>query len=313
DQNASLEYRIIWFHRQEGKSISEWQILDTDFLFIDLPTDMVKPPVDIALGNGIPISTRNALTTTSTDISNYALFFAVNQYEQTDQYSTLTNPINDAESIAQELSEHYGFQTEVVTNPSREEIRNKMEAYHQNFQSGAFNPNGQLFIYFSGHGDYEDLSENGCFLPSDTQPDDLGATAFQYAYWRPRIDNIPCKHILVAIDACYSGTFDPAIAMRSGGTRRFGRPDEPSEQEQFLADFQARTTRLYLASGGKEKTPDRSLFAKKILEGLRVTGTNEVLTVGQLYENHVRRTRPLPLIGEFGSDEAGSNFLFIKL
>jgi hypothetical protein len=116
----------------------------------------------------------------------------------------------------------------------------------------------------------------------------------------------------VVIDACYSGTFDQQIAMRSSKPR-FQRPNELSDIERFYQDFETRTSRLYLASGAKEKTPDRSVFAKRILEGLRVAAPYKgLLSLGQLYEAHLRHAQPLPIMGEFGENEAGSNFLFFQ-
>ena len=309
DEGTDLSYRVLWVHKKKGKKEGEWKKLDEDYVYVEIPSAFKAaehvsnvPPITIA-----PEQQKKDNTTTRA-WKNYALLFAVNKYDNAADYPELKNPVTDANTIAQELSTHYGFQVEIVENPARTDIRNKIDEYHARFQSGEYDPEGQLFLFFSGHGDFEVLSQNGCFLPRDADSRDLSGTAFQYTYWRPRIDNIPCKHILVAIDACYSGTFDANIAMRSGGG--FKRPKELSAQERFIQDFQNRKSRYYLVSGGKEKTPDKSGFTKKILEGLRLNDNDGILSVGQLYENHLRRTRPLPLIGTFGTDEAGSNFLF---
>ena len=238
---------------------------------------------------------------------DYAFFFAVNDYEQLDD---LENPIANARAIAAELKNRYGFTTEVVPNPKRKTIREKLQALQRDYEAGRRDPEGQLLLYFSGHGEFDELLKNGFFVPADGQPDDLDGTAIQYALWRPFINQINCKHILVVIDACYSGTFDQSIAMRSSN---FGRPGEPAEREQTLLDHAGRKTRLYLASGAKVKTPDKSDFAKKILAALRAGGgADGLLTTGELFELHVKKARPKPIQGEFGEDEAGSSFLFLE-
>ena len=45
---------------------------------------------------------------------NYALFFAVNEYEH---FGDLENPIQNAVDIAGELESKYGFEVEVVKKP----------------------------------------------------------------------------------------------------------------------------------------------------------------------------------------------------
>src|SRR5271165_2827111 len=60
--------------------------------------------------------------------NDYALLFATNEY---DSWQPLNNPITDAEAIAKELHDGYGFETEVVTNPKRAEILAKLREYGQ--------------------------------------------------------------------------------------------------------------------------------------------------------------------------------------
>ena len=133
-----------------------------------------------------------------------ALFFAVNEY---DDMRDLSNPIKNARSIAAELKENYSFETEVLENPTLDQIEQKLRRYSTAYQKNDFNTSGQLLIYFSGHGVRE--YKNGFFMPKDGDADRLNRTALSYEYWRPFIDAIPFQHILVSIDACFSGTFDP--------------------------------------------------------------------------------------------------------
>ena len=57
---------------------------------------------------------------------DYALFFAIDQY---DDWTDLKYPVSDATTIAGELKKNYGFQTEIVKNPTRNQIYDKLEAY----------------------------------------------------------------------------------------------------------------------------------------------------------------------------------------
>ena len=72
---------------------------------------------------------------------DYALFFAVNKYQFMDN---LRNPIQNAHSIAMELHDQYGFQTEVVENPTIDDIDSKLAEYQRKFTSGEYKQEGQL-------------------------------------------------------------------------------------------------------------------------------------------------------------------------
>lgn len=241
---------------------------------------------------------------------DYALFFAVNDY-QSDQLRDLENPIKNATDIANTLKEHYGYETEVVKNPTYDDMVNKLYEYRDKFAKNAddqYPSSGQLLIFFTGHG--EANNRNGYFLPADADPERLFQTGFAYSIWRPFIDELPCKHIMVAIDACYSGLFDPAWYSKS--ISRMGkRPGELSESDKLIAEHEKYTTRWFLTSGTDVKTPDQSRFVSKFLEGLRSWGGDDaILTSSELW-TYIERARPRPHQDEFGKNEGGSSFLFV--
>lgn len=247
---------------------------------------------------------------------NYALFFAVEQYDDRN-LKALHYPIQNARDIRVELERNYGFQCEpVVVNPTYRDIKNKLNQYAQNFGNGTFDKDGQLFIFFTGHGERE--SGNGFFLTKDTRLDELETTAFSYSYWRNKIDEIPCKHIFVAIDACKSGSFDPATeSMKGGNDGLFGkRGNEPSARDILLQEAAKYKTRLFASSGAMDvSTPDNSAFAYHFLEALRGRGNlansnDNILTIKEL-STFFESTYPKPMGGRFGSNEANANFLFI--
>jgi formylglycine-generating enzyme required for sulfatase activity len=239
-----------------------------------------------------------------------AVFFAVEKY-QNSKLTNLQNPVKNARDIAEELKKRFGFETEVLENPTREQIIGKFDEltrlYARN-EDGQHPSDGQLFLFFSGHGMSED--ENGYFLPADADPAKPYDKGIAYEIWRPKIDKINCRHILVAIDACYSVRFDPDWKNRTDG--QFKRPGELTDAQKALANYEQYTARVFFTSDTKEdKTPDRSNFAQKLLEGLRTANTTDgFLTSKQLFANYVEGATPTPRAGTFGSDEPSSAFLF---
>ncbi|MCC7504526.1 MAG: SUMF1/EgtB/PvdO family nonheme iron enzyme [Saprospiraceae bacterium] len=239
-----------------------------------------------------------------------AVFFAVEKY-QNGSLTNLQNPVKNAREIAATLQSRFGFETEVLENPTQAQIiakLNELTRLYANNADGRHPADGQLFLFFSGHGMSED--ENGYFLPADADPAQPWAKGIAYEIWRPKIDRINCRHILVAIDACYSVRFDPDWKNRPDG--QFKRPGELSDAQKALANYEQYTARVFFTSDNKEdKTPDRSNFARKLLEGLSAPpGPDGYLTSSQLFANHVQGATPTPRAGNFGSDDPRATFLF---
>ena len=235
-----------------------------------------------------------------------ALLFAANDYAA---MTDLKNPIQNARDIAAELEGRYGFVVEVVPNPSFEKVEAKVKEYQRAYRSGKFPSDGQLFLFFSGHGTMR--GKNGYFMPTNADPERPFATAMEYDYWRSEIDAIDCRHILVAIDACHSITFDPNWEKKPD--RKFNRPGE-QYADQTLLNHQQYRARLFFTSDAKgDQTPDRSTFARQLLEGLRThQAAAGYLTSSELFASYMLKAAPTPGGGDFGSDEPGSCFLFFQ-
>lgn len=236
---------------------------------------------------------------------DYALLFAIEDYSE---WKELQNPIDDVEAIAQDLDELYGFQTEIVRNATRAQIRDKIFSYaNKPYQDG-----DQLLVFFSGHGHFIPEQNEGFFIPQDGKRNDPYQDSYiSFLRLRRWIDNIPCRHILLALDACFSGTIDDQITGHKGNWGP--RPGETdAERRKRYIDLSLKyQSRLLLTSGGMEGTPDPSQFAQQFLLSLRTFGGDDaILEFEELYLS-LKKASPIPHKGEFGRNEVGSNFLFI--
>lgn len=242
---------------------------------------------------------------------DHAILFAVNTYKA--PLTNLSNPITNAEQIAAELKNRFGFTPMVYKNYTAAQIEQTLLDYTNRFArnlNGQYPADGQLFIFFSGHG--TERLENGYFLPSDADANNLRQTALPYSYLRPLINDIKCQHILVAVDACYSLSFDENYKKRPDF--EFRRPGELNENDKIVANHQRYKARVFFTSDAVgDMTPDKSGFAKKLLEGLRTFNSlSGFMTSSELFANYLQKAAPTPHGGEFGSDEAGSSFLFFS-
>ena len=143
---------------------------------------------------------------------------------------------------------------------------------------------------------------------------DEGKTSYlSHNRLRSIINNILCDHIFLAMDVCFGGTFDEALASARG-------QDDEVYKEQTQAEFLTRKltfkTRKYLTSGGKTYVSDgikgkHSPFAKSFLEALSSQGGRDgILTLQEIY-SFVEKLKNPPKFGEFGDNAPGSDFLFL--
>jgi tetratricopeptide (TPR) repeat protein len=240
---------------------------------------------------------------------DYALLFATNEYDV--GWEPLTNPIRDAKDIATELHDSYGFETEVVENPSRERVLLKLREYI----SKDFGENDQFFIFFAGHGVFDDVFRQGYIVTRDSQRnDETRGTYISYDNLRAMVDSMHARHVLLVMDACFSGTFDRRIGEAgSRGNETYANFTFP----ELFANKVRFATRKFLTSGGKDYVPDglpghHSPFASHLLEELRTYGRDQGYLSFANVQTAVERTNPEPHWGEFGADEPGSDFFFVS-
>ena len=240
--------------------------------------------------------------------SDYALLIGTDDY---DEWQDLTNPVFDTKTIADELKNNYGFQTETLINPSKTQIITKLRDYAKK----SYMPEDELFIFIAGHGLFDDVFQEGYVVCKDSKKNDEAKESYiQHSSLRTYVNNIPCNHIFITMDVCYGGTFDQAIAK--SGSR--GGDDMYSDvaPAEFIKRKLQFKTRRYLTSGGKQYVPDgrpgaHSPFARKFLEALRnYGGSDRILTLGEII-TYVETINPEPKYGEFGDNEPGSDFVFI--
>lgn len=240
--------------------------------------------------------------------TDYALIFATDQY---DNWTDLVNPVFDSKTIADELRNTYGYKVEMVENATQETVLKKLREYAEK----KYQPLDQLFIFFAGHGTYDQTFGEGFVVTRESQLIDLGKTTYlSHNRLRSIVNNIPCDHIFLAMDVCFGGTFDAALASSRGG-------EEEVYREQSKAEYITRKltykTRRYLTSGGKTYVSDgipgkHSPFAKNLIEALRSRGGRDgILTLPELY-TFVERLKIQPRFGEFGDNAPGSDFVFVS-
>jgi tetratricopeptide (TPR) repeat protein len=236
---------------------------------------------------------------------DYALLFATYTY---DEWNNLVNPKKDMDDIARELRNNYGFDVEVVYNATANQMKSKLREYIRK----QYTDSDQLFLFFAGHGVYDEETKEGFIVCKDAKLNDENKNQYlSYADLREKINSIKCNHIFMCLDVCFGGTFDQRIARSDRGDA----DNRKITKYQYIESKREYKTRRFITSGGKKYVPDglpnhNSPFAARLLEGFRNTGVSRgYLSFSMLCAN-MEGLNPDPRYGEFGDNEPGSEFIF---
>jgi hypothetical protein len=140
------------------------------------------------------------------DGTSWAVVIGINTYQHP-EIPALSYAVNDARSVAAAIA-RLGFTSERVfllldAQATRQGIENVL--YEHLRGAGT---NDRLFVFFAGHGETMSLPHGdteGFLLPYDANPRNLFTTAISMSDVRRIGQRIAAKHILFAVDACYSG------------------------------------------------------------------------------------------------------------
>jgi hypothetical protein len=244
-------------------------------------------------------------------LNSYSLVVGMDDYESSD-WSDLNNPVFDAKTIHDILEKDFGFNSVFLKNPTKEEILTKILEFREVITDSS----SQFLFFFAGHGDYS-LPIEGTLITSNTKDaadDPLKLSHITHANLRNYLNNVPSKHVLVVLDACFGGTFDQKL---SANTFRAKNDEYQTINTPELIQRKMKyRSRLYLTSGGKEYVPDgrsgyHSPFARSFIGTLREASSDfRIVTMNQL-KLQFETLQPEPRAGEFGANQPGADFIFV--
>jgi len=253
---------------------------------------------------------------------NFALLFAVEEYDNNDSWENLPNTINATKEIAQELEKTYGFNTKIVENPTKDEFLKAINDYSKvNFGEYV-----QLLVFFSGHGTIKEKGKRkriGFLTAKDSKSienDEQFNSFIRHSTLSEELDALECRHIFVLLDACFSSTFGSDLnnAITRADPKKKYLPNKLSMQE-FQKKELKYVSRLYLTSGNKETFAGSSIeyspFTNTFLSALREDYLKkEGIILFDALKAYFKNARlvPEPKGGKFRGHQAGGNFLFVK-
>ncbi|MBL4755723.1 MAG: caspase family protein [Flavobacteriales bacterium] len=229
----------------------------------------------IMRGGGDPLKGLNISKALANDKVGkyYALIIGIDQY--TGVWTQLKNAVNDASEIENTLKSHYKFDefhTLYNADATRSSIMKKLEWLVEHVQE-----NDNVFIYYSGHGEFKKSMNKGYWVPSDAKTKSI-SEYISNSDIQTFLSSIKSKHTLLVSDACFSGD----IFRGSTVSVPF------ADSEKYYEKVYGLVSRQAITSGGIEPVMDggrdnHSVFAYYFLKVLK-NNNKKYLDGSQLYE-----------------------------
>lgn len=227
----------------------------------------------------------------------HALVVGINDYRSLPKLDTA---VNDAKVVSEILANEYGFDVELLQDPTRNQI---MDAFDRAAERLTVNDN--LLIYYAGHGWLDPATERGFWLPKDAKKN-RRSKWISNATITDTLRALKAKHVMVVADSCYSGT------LNRSARAELKTPD-------YIKRMASRKTRVVLTFGGLEPVSDgigqNSPFAKSFIDVLNKN--TEILDGTSLFSKMridvMKVAQQVPEYSDvYDAGHDGGDFLFVK-
>jgi formylglycine-generating enzyme required for sulfatase activity len=223
-----------------------------------LMSSLDRPTWAAEASRDLMVAPKAAAETVPMNGKYWALLIGIDDYQSAPKLQTA---VKDVVGVRDVLVERYGFSLDNMTmlinaQATRTNVEEKLYKLGQLAKA-----DDSVFIYYAGHGQYDEEGRLGWWVPVDGMPKNPG-TFITNASIRDYIDGMRARHVYLVADSCFSGTlFGRARAM-------------PPINEQFYARLYAHQSRWGLTSGGMEPVADggkggHSIFAYHFITMLK--------------------------------------------
>lgn len=228
---------------------------------------------------GLAISSNQAV---SGDWGAYhALIIGINDYAK---WPRLQTAVKDATVIRDTLVTRYGFDQKNVILRTDHQASRLQIIRDLRYLAQSMDKDDNLFVYYAGHGQLDDFTGDGYWVPVEGELKDPGTwVANSYIKAVLSSEKLQAKNVVVIADSCYSGS------MLRGGPSLMSLDDRKYREK--LAQKAALRSRQVISSGGVEPVADggadgHSLFAYYLIEALQ-KNNREVIDLENLFHTRV--------------------------
>lgn len=236
----------------------------------------------------------------------YALIIGIDDYWGA--FEPLNNAVTDAESIERLLKSKYKFDHFITLYNRTATKENILKSFEE--LSNKAEETDNVFIYYSGHGEFNERQNKGYWVPVDARSNSMYELISNNDI-QTALTGIPSKHTLLISDACFAGDIFRGSA--------YSIPFEDSDR--YYREIHQLKSRKAITSGGIEPVMDggregHSVFAYYLLRALE-NNEGRFYDASQLYDrikipvtnNSEQRPKFAPI--KYSGDEGGQ-FIFIR-
>lgn len=245
---------------------------------------------------------------------SHALIVGIDEYAH---WPKLRFAERDATELRDILVSSYGYAPERVTFLKGSQATESEIVRAMNRALGELEADDNLLIFYAGHGQFNALSEHGYWIPHDGTIEDATTwVSFNDVRALVSSPNVKARSVALVTDSCYGGML---AADRAGPSDPLSFPSNAGERVYMerLLESAPKRSRFVLASGGFEKVPDQSLFAKLIKNALRANTMPlldlELLFYGSVANDLAETGEQSPILMPIamGADWGG-RFVFVR-
>lgn len=202
-----------------------------------------------------------AVPTAKTGIyaNSWAVVIGINSYQNAPR---LNYAVSDARSMLSTIKDLGFAEDKTVAILDTEATKQRIEQVLYGVLRKT-TPDDRVLVFFAGHGITVSLprgGEEGYLLPVDGDPQDPALTAIAMEDLRRIAKRIPAKHILFAVDACYSGF---AIT----------RDVPPTRVDNVYLEAMMKEPAVQIITAGRKGEPvleedGHGLFTRRLIQGM---------------------------------------------
>ena len=230
---------------------------------------------------------------------NYLFVIGINNYQF---WPRLNNAVKDANDVASTLMSRYNFDFDnIVSLKDEQATRNNIYTSLRGLIEKV-TPQDNLLVYYSGHGFFDQLLNEGYWVPVDAEVNATGDYVSNTEILRI-INSINSQHTFLVADACFSGS------LFAESTRGYAE-----NVEKFRSRWGFASGRLEVVSDGE--LGNNSPFARSFIHFLKENNKDK-FAVSELIQ-HVKMkvaesTNQTPMGNPLrNAGDEGGEFIFYK-
>lgn len=133
---------------------------------------------------------------------NYLFVIAIDEYENCPK---LYNPVKDANDLVNLLSKKYHFENQNIITLLNDEANEANIIHTFRDIARSLTPQDNLVIFFSGHGEYDEVFKEGYWIPANAGKGSI-EDYIENSKIRTILNAISSHHTFLIADSCFSGS-----------------------------------------------------------------------------------------------------------